>query len=46
VILLAVRWYAAVLAVLPDVPELRAERGLAVDHVTIYGAVALSQRAF
>ena len=45
VILLAVRWYLRYGLSYRDVEELLAERGIEVDHVTIYrGAVALIDR--
>jgi len=36
VILVAVRWYLRYGLSYPDVEELLAERGIAVDHVTVY----------
>jgi transposase-like protein len=39
VISLAVRWYLRYGLSYRDVEELLAERGIAVDHVTIYGWV-------
>jgi transposase-like protein len=46
VIVLAVRWYLRYGLSYRDVEELLAERGVRVDHVTIYrGAGALRRRA-
>ena len=41
VIMVAVRWYLRFGLSYRDVEELLTERGVTVDHVTIYGAVAL-----
>ena len=45
VIMLAVRWYLRYGLSYRDVEELRAERGIAVDHVTIYRWVSGSSRS-
>ena len=45
VIMLAVRWYLRYGLSYRDVAELLAERGIAVDHVTIYRWVQLSPRS-
>jgi transposase-like protein len=43
VILLAVRWYLRYGLSYRDLEELLAERGIEVDHVTLFGTVALSR---
>jgi IS6 family transposase len=44
VIVLAVRWYLRLGLSYRDVEELLTERGVKVDHVTIYGGVQRSRR--
>jgi hypothetical protein len=46
VIVLAVRWYLRFGLSYRDVEELLAERGVAVDHVTIYRWVSASRRCW
>jgi transposase, IS6 family len=44
VITIVVRWYLRYGLSYRDVEELLAERGITVDHVSVYGTVALSDR--
>ena len=44
VIVLAVRWYLRYGLSYRDVEELLVERGIEVDHVTVFGTVALGRR--
>jgi hypothetical protein len=46
VIVLAVRWYLRFALSYRDVEELLAERGIEVDHVTIYGGYSGSRRCW
>jgi len=46
VIVLAVRWYLRFGLSYRDVEELLAERGIEVDHVTIYGGCCASRRCW
>ena len=41
IILTSVRWYLAYSLSYRNLEEMMAERGVEVDHVTIYGCVAL-----